>query len=30
MEREFLFQNIVGAEYIDCTLWLNIVGAAAV
>ena len=29
MERVFLFQNIVGAEYIVCTLWLNTVGADA-
>ena len=29
MKKLFLFQNIVGAEYIACTHWLNIVGAAA-
>ena len=28
-EKVFLFENIVGAEYIVCTHWLNIVGAAA-
>ena len=29
MKQVFLSQNIVGAEYIVCTHWLNIVGAAA-
>ena len=29
MKRVFLFQNIVDAEYIVCTYWLNIAGAAA-
>ena len=28
-KRAFLFQNIVGAEYIVCTHCLNIVGASA-
>ena len=27
MKNVFLFQNIVGAEYIVCTHWQNIVGA---
>ena len=29
MKKVFLSQNIVGANYIVCTHWLNIVGAAA-
>ena len=29
MKMCFYSQNIVGAEYIVCTHWLNIVGAAA-
>ena len=28
-EKGVLLQNIVGSEYIVCTHWLNIVGAAA-
>ena len=28
-EKGFLSQNILGAEYIACTDWINIVGAAA-
>ena len=28
-EKEVLSQNIVGKEYIICTHWINIVGAAA-
>ena len=28
-EKAFLFKNIVGAECIVCTHWLNIAGAAA-
>ena len=28
-EEGVLLQNIVGAEYIVCTHWLNIVGATA-
>ena len=28
-EKGVLLQNIVGAEYIVCTHWLNIVGATA-
>ena len=29
MKKGFLVQIIVGAEYIVCTHWINIVGAAA-
>ena len=28
-EKDVLLENVVGAEYIICTHWLNIVGAAA-